>query len=450
MKKTKGKRVLGVDKMQNEQYAKELASLIQYETISVHGEENAEKFTGFHQLLWKTFPLILTNCSLEQFGCSILLCWKGKSTQDPICLMSHHDVVEASGEWTYPPFSGAIADGKIWGRGTLDTKGNLWAILRAVHELMQEGFVPNHDVYIESACTEETDGSGADAITKELQRRGIRFSLVLDEGGMIMYDPLGGCDGDFAMLGIGEKAYADLRFVAKSAGGHASTPPKDTPLVRLGKFMAEADKAKCFDTALTPAVGEMFAAFAPYSKGILKYLFSKAYALRGIMSKVMSRASPVAAAMLRSTIAFTQAGGSDGTNVLPQEAYVVGNLRSSHHQGHENSMKAIAKVAEKYDIEMIPVEIGQTSKLTSTKTSGYQLVAQAVRTVFDSVVPVPYIMTGASDCRFFDRVSDCCIRFAPFKIDEKQMESIHGIDENLDISTLSSAVRFFKYIIQES
>ena len=75
-----------------------------------------------------------------------------------------------------------------------------------------------------------------------LQQRGIRFAFVLDEGGMILPEPIGGAKGDFAMVGLGEKGCADLKFIARSGGGHASTPGKNTPLVRLGKFMAAAEK----------------------------------------------------------------------------------------------------------------------------------------------------------------------------------------------------------------
>lgn len=431
-------------------YAEELASLIRCETVSLHGEKNEEKFSRFHAVLFKTFPLLRETCSLELFDCSLLLRWKGKSEGAPICLMSHHDVVEAPGEWTYPPFSGTVAEGKLWGRGTLDTKSSLYSFLKAAEELMQEGFTPEHDVYFFSASTEETDGSGADLVTRELQKRGIRFSLVLDEGGLILYDPLGGCDADMAMIGIGEKAYADLRFVARSKGGHASTPPKDTPLVRLGKFMAEMDKAKCFQVAMSPAVAEMFEASAPACKGALKFLFSHASKLRGLLAFIMSRVSLTAAAMLRSTLAFTQAGASAEANVLPTEAYVVANLRSSHHQGHKGSLEAIEKIAKKYDIEMIPQDLGKDSAITSTKEEGYQKLVRALRESWPEVLPVPYIMNSASDCRFFDRVSSCCLRFTPFKIDEQQLDSIHGLNENLDIINLPKAVAFYKKILRES
>lgn len=130
-------------------------------------------------------------------------------------------MVEAQGDWKYPPFSGTIAEGKLWGRGTLDTKASLWAMLRAAEELIAEGFVPEQDVYFFSACTEETDGSGADTVSKVLLERGIRFDLVLDEGGMVLDEPISGAKGTFAMIGLGEKGCADLKFIIPSGSAKA-------------------------------------------------------------------------------------------------------------------------------------------------------------------------------------------------------------------------------------
>ena len=108
------------------EYASRLSRLIQSETISAHSDADLSKFYKFHELLKAEFPSIFAVCELEDFSGSILLRWRGKNKKMlPILFMNHHDVVEASGEWTHPPFSGKIADGKVWGRGTLDTKCGL-------------------------------------------------------------------------------------------------------------------------------------------------------------------------------------------------------------------------------------------------------------------------------------------------------------------------------------
>ena len=433
-----------------ENYAAGLSRLIQAETVSVKKQTDKSKFYAFHEVLRAEFPTLFSVCKFEDFDGSMLLCWKGETDKDPILLMNHMDVVEASGNWTYPPFSGAIAEGKVWGRGTLDTKGGLWAMLQAGEELAKEGFVPQPDTYFLSSCTEETDGSGANTISQELEKRGIRLAMVLDEGGMILPEPIGGAKGNFAMVGLGEKGYADLKFIARSKGGHASTPGKNTPLVRLGKFMAAVEKSNIFVADIPPAIAKMFKTLASRMSQPLKFVLGHPGLFKPVLLKVIPMVSGAAGAMLKTTLAFTQAKGSEGANVLPQEAYVVGNMRYSHHQGREASIAAVTELAKKFDIETEVLEPGFPSPLTDSNAKVFHLVEQAVSAAFPDVITSPYLMTGASDSRFLSRVCDNCVRFVPFLISQKQMDSVHGIDENVDIATLAPAVDFYKYFLKES
>ena len=430
-------------------YAQKLSRLIQAETVSSETRGDRAKFYQFHRLLRESFPKLFEVCVFEDFYGSILMRWRGKTSDTPVMLMNHHDVVEAPGEWKYPPFSGTIAEGRIWGRGTLDNKGGLWAMLQAAEELAEEGFVPRCDVYFVSTCMEECDGSGADSISKALMERGIRFSMVLDEGGMILQEPIGGANGTYAMVGLGEKGCVDLKFIARSAGGHASTPEKDTPLVRLGKFMAEVDRGNIFKAELSPTVCAMFSEVSKSMSGYMKLVLGHPKLFEPLLVKVIPSVSNVAAAMLKTTVAFTMASGSEGANVLPQEAWVMGNMRYSHHQGGKDSVEAITRLAAKYGIETVVLDPGFDSPLSDHRSEAFALVERAVAEVFPGVRTSPYVMTGASDCRYMSRVSDNCLRFAPFLIDSKQMESIHGINENVELSALAPAVDFYRYILTE-
>lgn len=431
-------------------YAETFARMIRAETVSAKNQTDLSKFYAFHDLLRDLFPSLFGVCAFEDFNGSILLRWKGQSPEKPILLMNHMDVVEASGNWTYPPFSGTIADGKLWGRGTLDTKGGLWAMLQAADELAKEGFTPAQDTYFLSTCCEETTGAGADAISQELEKRGIRFAMVLDEGGMILPEPIGGAKGVFAMVGLGEKGSADLKFIARSTGGHASTPGKNTPLVRLGKFMAAVEKSNIFESDIPPAICKMFEKVASTMKQPLKFVLGHPRLFKPVLLKVIPLVSAQAGAMLKTTLAFTQAKGSDGANVLPQEAWVVGNMRYSHHQGGPASIAAVTALAEKFNIETQVLEPGFPSPLTDSEGDAFRLVERAVTATFPGVITAPYLMTAASDSRFLSRVSDQCLRFAPFLISNAQLSTVHGIDENVDLAALAPAVDFYKFILQEA
>ena len=435
----------------NEKYVSNLSRMIKQETVSFYGQDDLSKFFEFHKLLKELFPSLFAVCEIEKYEASLLLKWKGKRSDKPVLFMNHHDTVEPQDEaaWTHPPFSGEVFEGKLWGRGTLDNKGGLWGMLQAADDLAAEGFVPGQDIYFESSCNEETTFQGALHLSEKLQERGIRFDYVLDEGGMITYEPIGGAKDTFAMIGMGERGCSNLLFTAKGNGGHASSPDYDTPLVRLGRFMAEADRTGLFKKEISPVILEMFRRLAPSTSGPIKLIYSHPKLFAPVLKLVMPKTSGTAKALLQTTIAFTMAKGSEGRNVIPSEASVVGDMRVSHHQGYEKSLKAIASLAAKYDIELEVLEEAMVSPLADYKSDAYKLMEEAVTHAFPNVKCAPYIMTGCSDARFMARLTDNCFHFVPFIIDKQQLESIHGIDESVDVSTLEGAVEFYKYLMKE-
>ncbi len=429
-------------------YAEKLAELIKKKTVSSYDETDISRFTEFHDVLKEVFPHVFSACSVEVFDGSLLIKWEGKAHSHPVMFMNHHDVVAAGDAWTHPPFSGEIADGRIWGRGTLDTKGGLFCMLQAAEELIAHGFVPENDIYFESSCTEECSGSGAEKISRALEKRGIFFDWVLDEGGMILYDPIGMSDGYFAMIATCEKGCADIKFSAKSSGGHASRPPKNSPIIRLSKFCCEVENAHIFKKRLSITAREMLRRMSAKIKQPLKFVLGHPDFFAGLIKMVLPIVSSTGAAMLRTTLAFTMAGASDAANVLPEEAYVIGNMRFSHHQGFEDSLNRIKKIAKKYDIAVTVLDPGVTTHEADYRSDAFRTIENAVNTVFDGVVASPYIAISASDNRYMSRVSNNCFGFTPFAVSEEQLASIHAINENIDIACLPKAVEFYKILMK--
>ncbi len=439
------------NKKRQDLYVANLSKMIQMETVSSVDDTNPEKFRRFHALLKELFPAIFGACESMDFDGSILMKWPGTDTDKlPVMFMNHHDVVATDGNWEHDPFSADIADGKIWGRGTMDNKSGLFGMLQAADELAAEGWQPTRDIYFESACTEETSGDGANAISQWMLENGIKLEMLFDEGGYALYDPIGGADGTFAMVGVGEKGCAELKFIARGNGGHASTPGKNTPLVRLGQFMSYIDNNNIFEVSISPTICEMFRRISPYM-GRAGLLLREPKRAKPLLQRVLPRISDTANALIQTTLAFTMAQGSDGRNVIPSEAWVIGNMRFSHHQGQKKSLQAVEAVAKNYGIEMEILDPGFESRISDYNGSGFKLMEEAVKATMPNVdAVVPYIMTGASDARFFDRVCDQCIRFLPFTVTDEQVESIHGINENIDVDTLVPAVDCFKYLIRHA
>lgn len=447
MKTKKADYVPNPDPKRTDEYVKKLSEMVQYETISKRGEVNTDKFLGFHKVLEKLFPTVHEKLEKTEIDGNLLFKWKGKSSEKPILIMSHQDVVEATGDWKYPPFSGEIAEGKVWGRGTSDTKCTVMAFLQAAEELLKEGYTPDCDVYIASSCTEEIGGDGAPKIVDYLDKQGIKLFLVCDEGGGIIQDPIAGIKGNFAMVGVFEKGYGDVKFIARSTGGHASAPPKNTPIARLSKFVAQVDKKNPFNVEFMPEVEAMFSKLAPYAGFGLRLIFGNLWLFKPLMKKLLPMISAQAGAMLSTTIAFTMSEGSNGYNVIPQEASICANMRYIPHQGTDESLEVITNLAKKYNIETEVVYKGYPSPCVDINGEAFKMVETAINECFPGVGCSPYVVTGATDARFYSKICDSCVRFAPVVYGPEQMKGMHGLNENIECNTLQGAVDFYKKII---
>ncbi|MBQ8575562.1 MAG: M20/M25/M40 family metallo-hydrolase [Clostridia bacterium] len=435
------------DPKRTEEYVGKLSEMVQYETISKRGEVNTEKFLGFHKVLEKLFPTVHEKLEKTEIDGNLLFKWKGKSSEKPILIMSHQDVVEATGEWKYPPFSGEVAEGKVWGRGTSDTKCTVMAFFQAVEELLKADYTPDCDVYIASSCTEEIGGDGAPKIVDYLDKQGVRLFLVCDEGGGIIQDPMAGIKGNFAMVGVFEKGYGDVKFIARSTGGHASAPPKNTPIARLSKFVAAVEKKNPFNVEFMPEVEAMFTQLAPYAGFGLRLIFGNLWLFKPLMKKLLPMISAQAGAMLSTTIAFTMAEGSNGYNVIPQEASICANMRYIPHQGTDESLEVITNLAKKFNVETEVVYKGYPSPSVDINGEAFKMVESAINECFPGVGCSPYVVTGATDARFYSKICDSCVRFAPVIYGPEQMKGMHGLNENIECNTLEGAVDFYKKII---
>ena len=431
-------------------YGNTLSAMVQKETISSKFNSDKTKFYEFHSLLANLFPHVFETCEKHVFDGSLLLKWKGKSDKDPILLMSHSDVVEASGNWTHPPFSGDFVDGVVWGRGTVDTKGSLSCIFHAVEELIASGYIPNTDVYIASSCTEEISGSGAPDTAAYLKDHGVKLKLLIDEGGMILSDPIGGVKGTYAMVGVLEKGYGDVKFTARSRGGHASMPGKNTPIPRLAKFINQVERKPLFSVKFHPTAREMFRRFTPNMSFGMKLIFANLWLFEPLLKKVMPAISATGAAMLQTTLAFTMAKGSDGLNVLPMEASVTANMRFIHHQPTDESIALVSNLAKRYDIETETLYKDYPHKPVDYTSDVFQTVELGIQDVYPGIGIVPYPMTGGTDAKFYSKVCDNCIRFAPLYINDQQYGSVHSFDENINAAALTKGVDFYKFIIQNN
>ncbi len=431
-----------------ELYSGKLSRMIRCETVSVPGENQREKFLAFHRELESLFPRVHAQLEKTEIDGNLLFFWKGKSGSRPLVLMSHQDVVPAEGTWDRPPFSGEIADGKVWGRGASDTKCSVMAFFQAVEELLESGYVPENDVWLSSSCTEEWAGDGCPKLVAELKRRGVRPYIVCDEGGGIIAEPMGGIHGNFAMIGVFEKGKADVRFTARSDGGHASTPKAHSPIANLAAFVHDVETHRIFRRRLPKEVAAMFSTLAPYASFPMKWIFGNLWLFRPVLLQMLPLISAQAGAMIRTTIAFTMQSGSAACNVMPQEATVSANMRFIPHQGMKESLEIIGARAKKHGLEMEVLAASDYTRSADLDGEAFRTLRRIVEETFPGCPSCPYVMTGATDARFYQEICDHVFRFAPVVYGPEQMKGMHGLNENIEVSCLPGAVDFYRNLIR--
>ena len=401
------------DKERALDYAKKLSRMVQYDTTSYAFAEQRETFLEYHKILEELFPLVHKHLEKTEIGGSLLYHWKGRSDRYPIVLMGHQ------------------------------------AFFQAVEELLGEGVTPEQDIWLSTSCTEEWGGPGCPALVEELNRRGVKPWLVCDEGGGIYTNPMMGIKGNFAMIGVSEKGRANVMFTAKGKGGHASTPQKNSPIARIAAFVCDVEKHSPFKSEMEPETRAMLEALAPSASFPIRLVLENLWLFRRPIEWFTPMINGQAAAMLRTTITFTMASGSNACNVMPVEATLGANMRFTHHQDMEESLDAIRKVAGKYGLEMKVLQGASCTKMADIKGEVYRYVADTAGKTFPGCVSSPYVCTAATDEAFYVKICDNCIRFAPIIYGPEEKKGIHGVNEALRYDCLPGAVDFYKNLIMD-
>ncbi len=439
--------------------AERLAGAIRFPTVSYASGQpiDTAAFLGLHQYLVTSFPLVHARLTRELVnGLSLIYTWQGAdSTLPPVVLMGHMDVVPVPvpnlPQWTHPPFSGAVAEGSVWGRGTLDDKVTVLSTLEAVEGLLREGYQPPRTVYLTFGHDEEVSGRyGAHAIVDLLVSRGVKPALVLDEGGFMATGVIPGVAGRTAIVGIAEKGYVSLRLRSRAAGGHSSTPSARTAIGALSRAIA-ALEAHPFPSSIEGPTRGTLVAIAPYTPFLPRMALANLW-LTGPAVEMMMRRSPLGAAMLRTTTAPTLLSAGIKDNVLPPEADGVVNFRI---RPGETVASVTAHVRDIIADSMIAVELLDSvgvdpSPVSDVHSTAYALIAGTIRDMTPGrQVPVlPYLVMGGTDAKFWSSHTDRAFRFLAVPLGDGDLERIHGVNERVPVTDYATAVGFFARLLR--
>lgn len=439
-----------------EHAARALSRAVALPTISSDGSAEREvAMLGLHHRLQEDFPRVHQALTREVIGdLSLLYHWEGSDpSAEPVLLLAHLDVVPiepgTQGDWTHPPFSGAIADGFVWGRGAIDDKASAVAILYAIERLLEEGFTPRRTVVIAMGHDEEVGGHrGAAVLAATLEDRGEHFAFLLDEGGALVDGAIPGLPRPAAMVGIAEKGYASLVLSVSGEGGHSSMPPSTVAIQRLAAAV-ERLHDEPMDARLDGPTATMVDHLAPHMGFGMRIGLANRWLLDPLIVRLMTT-EPPSHASVRTTLVPTMLDAGVAPNVLAQRAEVVLNSRILPGDTVQDVIDHVREVVDDPQMEVRCLrdeECREPTTVADIEGEGFELVRRAIVHTFPEAVVIPNLVVGGTDARHYQRVAPDAFRFLPIRMTNEDRERLHGTDERMSVEGYGDAVRFYETLL---
>ena len=378
---------------------------------------------------------------------SLLYTWKGRNPAlKPVILMGHMDVVpvekESEGRWKAAPFSGDISQDTIWGRGTVDDKLTVIAIMEAVEKLVAQGFQPEQTIYLAFGHDEEISGKqGAGKIAQLLSSRGVKAEFIMDEGGLIIDNILS--DRPVALIGTAEKGYLTIDLAVSADGGHSSMPAPETAIDILARAMLRV-RDNPFEGRFTPPTIGLTEYLGPEMPFHLKTIFANRWLAGSLIQKEFEK-TPGGYAQFHTTIAPTILSAGFKDNVLPTIAKGTINFRILPGETANSVMKRISDIINDPRVKLIPRTgtSGEPSQVSSTEARGFRIISKTARQLNPEIAVSPFLLTGATDSRHYADISENTYRYVP-----SRLLGFHDINERVAVSDYKGAIAFYYQLIK--
>lgn len=449
----------GLPALNLSQAAEHLGAMVRIKTVWPDGgaEAPTAELKALRDYIAKTYPRVHQHMKVEQIGESLLYTWepKTKSARKPILLMSHLDVVPVEpgteGQWKHGPFSGAIADGRVWGRGSIDTKGTLCAVLEAAESLLAAGGLPTRPVYFAFGADEEVLGTtGAGRIAKTLEERGVKVELLIDEGTPIIDGKLLGVPKPVGLVGTCEKGFVSVELTAKGPSGHSSILLPNNAIEVMARVIDRLQKNPA-PRRITEPVRHTLAAIVN-ELPLAKRLALQAGKLGEWLFVRELDKSSLSSATVRTISTPTIISGGVKDNVVPATAKAVVNFRTLPGDTVDS---VVAQVKTAIGDDKVDVRLYEgahpASHVSSPSSAGFAALAAGVHAAFgDDVLMVPTLAIGATDARFYDNIAEDAYRFSPYHLGTEDLATIHATNESLSIENLEGAIRFYQKVLTVS
>ncbi|KAK7060905.1 hypothetical protein VNI00_000638 [Paramarasmius palmivorus] len=468
-----------------------------YDDLLPVGEDPRwDVFKDLHGYLESSFPRVYTELKVTKVNTyGLIFHWQGSESQlKPILLAAHQDVVPVDAstvnQWIYPPYSGHFDGTWIWGRGSADDKADLISQLITVNTLLEAGFKPRRTIVLAFGIDEEaagTEGAGKLAVYLEETYGQDAFALLLDEGEGYGENSDGGII--FALPGISEKGYIDVKIEVLTPGGHSSVPPDHTSIGLLSMLIVEIEKHPHQPKFIRSGAGLPNALctvayggdkFSPRVKSLARWAMVDDRALERFKNKLI-KAEPFFGVLLKTTQAVDVIQGGVKVNALPEIASVIINHRIAEHSStsdvQEHLTKLVLPIAAEYNLSVnafgrnvVDGAAGQVilsdglysalepSPVSPVQGAPYELLSGTIKSTLQSssrykaadVISTPSLGLGNTDTRFYWNLTRHIFRYSHRGDRDDLYNGLHTVNEAVRGESIIEQIRFFTKFILNS
>jgi acetylornithine deacetylase/succinyl-diaminopimelate desuccinylase-like protein len=366
---------------------------------------------------------------------SLIARLSGEGKAPPLLLYGHVDVVTTEDqEWCCPPFAGEVRDGYVWGRGTLDMKGGVAMMVSAVLRAKAESLALPGDIILAILPDEEAGGDfGARFLVEEHpeQFEGVRYALG-EFGGFTLYVGRR-C---FYPIQVAEKQICWLKATFRGPGGHGSLPVAGGAMARLGRFLGQVDRRK-LPVHVTPVAERMFGTMAAALGGASGRMLGQltnprlAPAALALLGERVRLFEP----LLRNTVSPTILHGSSKINVIPSRVSLELDGRLLPGFRPDDLIGELQAIAgDEVEFELVRHDPGPAEPDMGL----FDTLAGVLRESDPDGVPVPLLLSGVTDGRFFSRLGIQTYGFTPMTLpaDFDFSRTIHAADERIPVAAV--------------
>lgn len=412
-----------------------LQQLIRFDTSNPPGDER-ECIRYVSQLL-SSIGLKAHLLSKDPHRPNLVVRLRGKNRQiPPLLIYGHLDVVPAGniGQWRYPPFSGEIAEGFVWGRGSLDMKGPVAMMISAFMKAKEEGTSLPADVILCLLSDEEESGDfGARFLVEHHSElfKGVRYALG-EFGAFTLF--VGG--KKFYPIEIAQKQRCGIKAIIRGPSGHGSAVMRGGAMARLAQFLKQLDQLT-LPVHITPSVEKMFKAMAKelsFPTGWIMNQLLKSHRTDFILNRLGEKGK-IFLPLFHNTVNATIVRGGEKINMIPNEVEVHLDVRLLPGFEPDDVIKELRPfIGSDIDLELLFFDKGHTEMDMAL----FDMLAEILKDSDPEGIPIPLLITGTTDARFFSRLGIHTYGFTPMKLpkDMNFNNTAHNINERIPVESL--------------